>query len=134
MTSYPSLPSYIRNLQELVDAIKADDVTLILGDQANLYSNNLKSEEKSKLYLPVLHCTKPDGTYPSLSSMVTAMNTFNSATKTVAEKNSIPFVDISSQVPKNLNYFTDDVHYTVKGNQQVADTLYKFVVAGQFIQ
>lgn len=133
MTSYPSLYSYTRNVQELVDATKADHVTLILGDQANLYSNTLTPEEKSKLYVPVLQCTRPDGTYPSLSSMVTAMKNFNNATKNVAQNNNIQFVDLAAQIPKNLQYFTDDVHYTPLANAKIATILYNAIVSKNYI-
>lgn len=133
MKSYASLDSYKRNVQELIDATKADHVTLILGDQANLYSNNLTAEEKSKLYFPVMQCTRPDGKYPNLSSMVTAMNTFNNAIKSVAQENNVPFVALSAQVPKNLDYFTDDVHYTTAGNKKITDYLYNYIVNGKFI-
>ncbi len=129
MKEYPSLQSYRRNMQSLIDATKTDGVKLILGNQPSLYDESLNTNELRALFFSSLHCSRQDGKYPSLLSMIKAMRVFNNATKEEAEENNIPFIDLESQVPKNLEYFTDDAHYTEKGNARVAETLYKFIVS-----
>ncbi len=133
MTSYPSLASYKRNLQSFIDAAKSDHVVLILGDQPALYSMHLDSNAASTLLIPKLHCTLPDGKYPSLKSMITGIATYNDAMKLIANKNDVPYVELAENMPKNGDYFIDDVHYTEKGNEKMAELLGGFIVEKQFI-
>lgn len=133
MKDFASLPSYTRNLQSLINSVLDDNVILILGNQPYLYSENLDQKTLSKIYFPVLHCSK-DGKYPTISSVINGMTKYNKATKDVAAKNNIPFIDLESQIPKNLEYFTDDVHYTEKGNEQIGNALSQFIISNSFLE
>jgi lysophospholipase L1-like esterase len=133
MTSLPSLHTYERNMQSLITQLQADRVLLLVGDQPVLYSKTLPKATLAKLYFPVLHCTV-NGKYPSLDSVITGMELFNAATKNLALKNNVPFVGLNASLPKTLDYFIDDVHFSAKGNQKIADTLYQAFISNHFIQ
>jgi hypothetical protein len=109
-------------------------VAVILGNQAYLYKNNLSEKEQRVLLFPSVNCTRSDGAYPSLGSVIQGMQTFNTAMEQKAKENDVDFVNLENILPKSLEYFTDDVHYTEKGNSIVAKTLFNSIVQGGYIQ
>jgi lysophospholipase L1-like esterase len=134
MKTFPSLPSYKRNIISLIQATRDDHVKLLLGNQAFLYHTNLSQQEMQTLLFPKIDCTNADGKYPNLYSMITAMNTYNQTMQDVAVSNNTPFVDLASALPKNLSYFTDDVHYTPLANKRIANILYKNILDNKLIE
>jgi lysophospholipase L1-like esterase len=128
MKEYPSLYSYQRNLKSLIQSVKSEKTTLILGNQPTLYRKNLSDTEKKTIYFPILHCTR-DNKSPSLNSVANAMQRFNNTTREIAKHNDIHFIDLEKEIPKNLEYFTDDVHYTDKANKKIAQILYGFIAS-----
>lgn len=133
MNEFQSLGSYKRNLQSMINILKSDNVKLILGNQPFLYRKGLDTETQKKLIFPAINCIRNDGKYPSLNSMITAINTYNDATKSIARENDVMLVDLEKSLPKNLLYFTDDVHYTAKGNHTIAEVLYKFIISNNVL-
>lgn len=132
MKELPSLPVYERNLQTFINQLQSDHVSLLLGNQAVLYDFHISSPAKAKIYFPKLHCSV-NGKYPSFESVTKAMNIFNSSTREIAEKNDIPFIDLNSSIPKTTEYFTDDVHYTERGNYLISYLLYKYFISRNLI-
>ena len=47
------------------------------------------------------------------------MKAYNQVVKETTEK----VIDMESMVPKNLDYFTDDVHYTERGSRLLAEII-----------
>lgn len=130
---FPSLDSYKRNLQYLIDLTREKQTKLILGDQPNLLKSNNSVEEVEKIMYPTVTCRK-DGKYYDLGSLKYGLDIFNQATKQVAQENNVMFVNLDNSIPKNLSYFLDSLHYTEKGNQLVADTLFNYLVANNVIK
>lgn len=122
----PSLDSFKRNIRSFIHATKYDNVQLILADQPYLYREDLREEELRRIFFSKLHCSVKNK-YPSLKSMINSIKLFNRATKNLADQNDIYFLSLESRVPKNLNYFTDDVHYTQRGNILIANELFKYI-------
>src|SRR5260221_10987567 len=87
MTDLKSLASYKRNIFSLINATKDDRVPLILGNQAYLYNDKLTPEAESKLFFPKYQCTNAQGKYPSLDSMIHAMNAYNATIENTARDN-----------------------------------------------
>jgi hypothetical protein len=128
-----SLPSYKRNIKSIINSLKSDGVDLILANQPFLYKETMNFDESSRLFFPKLHC-EVDGKIPSVKSMIKSMNTYNDSLETIAEENKVRFIDLESKLPKNLDYFTDDVHYTNKGNVRIADILYEYIKTNALIE
>jgi hypothetical protein len=61
------------------------------------------------------------------------MNLFNETARNIAMENEVPFFDLEKVVPKTLDYFLDDVHYTEKGNKIIAEKLSEFVIQTKII-
>ena len=55
-------------------------------------------------------------------------------TKKIAELYHIPLVDLKAHIPKNREFFLDDCHYTAKGNQLVAETIFEFIKNKKIIE
>lgn len=130
---FPSLFSYRRNISILIEVTKEKKIPLILGNQPFLFKTNALLEEVKRIVSPQLFCSKQNKYY-SLESLVYGIRAFNTATKTVSEENGVPFIDLESKVPKNLEYFVDSIHYTQKGNEVIAQTLYEYIVANNLIE
>lgn len=127
ISEFPSLKSFKRNLNSIVKIIQNDQVKLILATQPFLYNEILSEVEKKHIWFPEAFCINKNNEYPNLRSMELGMNLFNSETKKIAELHHIPLVDLEAHVPKNREFFLDDCHYTAKGNQLVAETLFEFI-------
>lgn len=123
--NFPSLNEYKRNIQETVNVIRADDIQLIMANQPYLY--NVRIDKKQ--YWDIQWLCKSNNTYPSLSSIIKNIDTFNRVSKSVAEENNIRFVDLESKLPKTKTYFSDDVHfYNAPGNEIVANALFEEII------
>ncbi len=42
-------------------------------------------------------------------------------TRRIAQERDVMLIDADSQIPRTLEYFIDDVHYTPKGAQRLTD-------------
>ena len=130
---FPSIESYNRNLSYFVDLTEKKGIKLILGNQPTLIKKDNTIAELEKIIFPGLGCKK-DNMYYSLESLVYGLNLFNSETKKISEENNIMFLDLDKNLPKNLEYYLDGFHYTKKGNKQISDTLYDFIISRQLIE
>jgi len=132
-SKFPSLNAYERNMSEMIKITDSDEVPLILANQATLYKKNMTKDERNVLFFGSYHC-KENGKYPSIESMLKGINKFNNVTKNLATENQVPFVDLDSKIPKNLNYFTDDAHYTSLTNQLISKILFDEIVSGEYLK
>ena len=127
---FPSIESYKRNLQDMINVTKADGVKLILGDQPSLFNKKLNLA----LQWQVQRICVKNNAYPNIDSITNGLNNFNNAAKTIAEENNIPFVDIASMLPKNLNYFWDIVHFKANSNKIVAQAFFDSIVSNKMFE
>ncbi len=132
LTNLPSLNAYQRNIQEFAQITKNDNVPLILANQATLYKENMSRDERNVLFFGSFHCMK-DGKYPTIKSTSEGLGKFNEITRKTAIENELNFIDLDSQIPKNLNYFTDDAHYTVLANKLISEILFQKIVSENLI-
>ena len=97
-----------------------DGVDLILATQPYLYRDDLTGKELERVQLAPAFFHDERGR-ASVSSVRAAMEAANTVTARVAARRGVPLVDLEAVVPKSLDYFLDDVHYTEQGNRLVAD-------------
>lgn len=125
--AYPSLGAFTRNTNYLVRNITEDNTKLILLNQPYSYTEGSK-----KTFYMQQNCLTQDK-YPSVESLMQGITLFNNQTNVIAKANDIPFIDVASQMPKTSIYFTDDVHFTEKGNDRVAQVLLSFITQNEYI-
>jgi len=116
------LPSFRRNLRHMADACAADGVRLVLAGQPSLYKRDLSADELAALTYGDVFA--PDER-PDLEAMRNAMTCFNHAAREVAELEGLAYVDLDPCVPKDLNHFIDDVHYTPGGYRLIARAVFE---------
>lgn len=122
ITDFQSLSSYNRNMNYFVQIVKNDGVKLLLSNQPYLYT--LENASKIDWYMQRI-CTF-NGKYPDVSSLIKGLDEFNKSTQDLAKNAGVSFIDLDSNIPKTTDYFSDDVHFTEKGNARVAEVLFNY--------
>jgi len=119
INEFVSLTDFEDYLSQLVDLIQKDGAKPILVSQGYLYQKDMDFSTQNTLWMDRTFCEK-DHAYPSSGSLAKAMDTYNLVTKKVAEKYQVQFVPAEQNLPKDLDYFVDDVHYTTEGSTKLA--------------
>jgi len=132
VNSWPSLRAFERNMKNIATLLKSLDIELVMASQPYLYRHDLNEMEIDKIWFPAkfgrIGRSKAD-----ISSMISGMEAFNDASRRIADSNGVLFIDLDGEVPKSLDYFLDDVHYTEKGNRIVGRHLTEQIIAGGYI-
>ncbi len=124
--NWRSLPAFQRNMRQFVHVAQEKQYHVLLATQPSLYRDDLKELEKDVLIYPLSH--QFQGKRASISSMRKGMAMFNDATRQIASQSGVRFVDLEALMPKTLQYMYDDVHYTPKGNELIADALAQSII------
>jgi len=116
---FRSLPDYEWSLRSLVRTLKADSVRVVLVTEPSIYRPDLNASESARVWMVSTFFATPRGfstrTVPSLRTMEKAMETFNDVVRRVAQQENVEVVDAAASMPKTLEYFGDDVHFTERG-------------------
>ena len=94
---------------------------LVLG-QPVLWKEEMTPAEAATLWLPVN--TQLGPVRPPTAWMLTEMRRYNDAQKRIAARHGAAYVDLDSEVPKTLEYYFDDCHYTDAGSSLVASVVF----------
>jgi hypothetical protein len=78
----------------------------------------MSQEEREKLFYDYYY--RDYALIPSIQAQSAAMDAFNQATREAAKTCGAFLIDLEQYIPKELEYMYDDVHYTVRGADQVA--------------
>lgn len=129
---FVSIRMFERHLRTLVKTVKTDNALIILVTQPYLYKDKLYSEEKRALVFAKSFCYTPrplwGRAYPNAQSMHRAMRAYQQVIKKVAAEENVPLLDVEQMLPKTLEYFIDDVHYTPKGCEQYSRCVFNSLV------
>jgi lysophospholipase L1-like esterase len=132
LSRYVSLNEYRRNLRTLIEYLKSDQRKVIIMTQPSLYKDNLSPEENEALWFGKEFCYTSKNIwqreYPSAKSLRTAIEAFNDAARNIAEDNEVMLIDLDVMIAKNLSNFSDDVHYTEKGSNEIATAIMNNIV------
>ncbi len=118
VSTWASLPSFTRNMTDLVRAATDKGVGVVLASQPSLYHEGMNDAEREVIWFPLAN--QQGGTRPSIASMIAGMRAFNDASRAIARDHGVTYVDLESMVPRTLEFFTDDVHYTPAGCECIA--------------
>ncbi|NCC51402.1 MAG: SGNH/GDSL hydrolase family protein [Spartobacteria bacterium] len=115
-----SRDDFRRNLTRLTRLLKADGVRVFLATEPSIYRHDLSREEEQALWMNKRFCRVTPGTYLGAGAMADAMTAYNTDIKAIAEQEQAPLIDLDAAIPRSLEYFHDDCHYTEKGHEAVA--------------
>jgi lysophospholipase L1-like esterase len=129
---WKSLPSFKRNLGNLALVLRAKQIELVMASQPYLLRDDLTAEERRKMKV-VANLVRNQYEQPDVASIRSGMETFNRTAKAVADEYGAVFVDLEKCVPKAVDYFVDDFHYTPDGNRLVCEALTDAVIMNGFV-
>lgn len=132
---YRSLPDFEISLRSLVRTLKGDGVRVILVTQPSLYKEEMSRAESGRIWFPATFCVTVRGPWvrgiPSTGSMADAMAAYNAVTLRVAAEEGVEVVDAASMIPRSLDFFGDDVHYTEQGAAALAESVASALLGGE---
>jgi len=117
-----ALPSFRRNLTELVRRASQDGALVVLVSEPFSYRDAMPREEQASLFYRYYY--EDYAAVPSISAQAAAMRAFNAAARAVAQETGAVFVDAEAALPKTKEYLFDDVHFTAAGARVVAETIF----------
>lgn len=108
---YPGLVPFERNLISLIEEANFHNVKVVLMTQPNILQDELSDEIKSKCQM-INSEAVGNGKKWTYQSGITGMQKYNRLVRSLANEQKVVLVDLEAVVPKTLEYFTDEVHYT----------------------
>ena len=130
---FPGLRPFARNLRTLVDLARLDGTRVVLMTEPNLYKEPMTPAERSRLYMLNREAVGPDRQW-SLATARRAMASYNGAVRRIAIEEGVRLIDLESEVPKTLEYFSDDVHYRDRAFDKVAEGVARGLEAGDLLR
>ena len=119
VSRFRSLEQFENNLTNLVHYVRSDGAVPVLLTQPSLYKDDNTPDEVAHMLFGRRFCVARVGAftyeYPTSRSLHAAMRAFNDVTRRVAKDQHVPLMDVASQIPRTLELFADDVHYTPQG-------------------
>lgn len=116
---FPGLVPYRRNLETLIELAEADGTQVILMTQPYLFKDNMTKEELDKLHMINYEAIGPSRWW-SVATAKSGMQRYLSVMREVASRHHLMLIDLEPAIPKTLEYFKDDVHYTDSAFDSVA--------------
>jgi len=121
-SDFPGLVSFKQNLNSLADLAEIDDVPVIFITQPSLFKENMSEAELEALTLLPFKAIGPRKQWHVMTA-VYGFRKYRQAILDVAEERHIPCLDLDPQIPKTLEYFRDEVHYTEPALDKIAEAV-----------
>ena len=129
---FRSLGAFERNLRSIVETYRLKGSDVILATQPSLYEKNLGEAELRRIGIPQRYA-RDGNRVASIASMKRGMEAFNDVTRRVARDLGCGLVDLEPMLPKTIEYFANDVHYTALANRLIGETLADFVLGKNYL-
>lgn len=121
---FPGITSYQENLRTLIALARQDGVQVIVMTQMNLYKDRMTKEELRALYMLNKEAVG-GGKKWSYETAKQGLRLYNNKLREIAAQENVALVDLdkSADVPRDLDHFSDDVHYKGKTFDLIAERL-----------
>lgn len=116
--SKPYLPAYQTRLEKLVDVARNVDIEPVFITQPSLLGPAI--DDFTKVDLARIRV----GTNNNGKMQWDLLEVYNDVTRRVGLERDVLVIDLARSMPKSSRYFTDYVHFTNEGAQEVADIIY----------
>ncbi len=108
-------------LAAMVRALKVDGIPAIVMSQPALWKPEMPVEELNRLWFWI---ETPEGRVRASTAWLSSeLVRYNTLQKQIAEHYDTRFLDLAEQVPRNLEMFFDDCHFTDAGSRHVAEAI-----------
>ena len=116
-----SYDDFIKYLKEIIFICQGHGVRLILMTEPSVYQENLPPQIDERLWMGWLGAASHLKINLSPEFLYREMNRFNNAVKELSQKYNVELIDLEREIPKNLDYFFDDVHLTPLGAERASE-------------
>ncbi len=111
---FPGLKAFERNLKTLISLAKEDETKIILITQPNIYKDSMSLQEIGSLEMLNGEAIG-NGKRWTFNTALKGFKLYRDKMKEIALINDVVYlIDLENIVPKNLEYFYDDVHFKSK--------------------
>jgi lysophospholipase L1-like esterase len=120
------IPRFKANQRRMVRLCADEGIPCVLMTEPTLLKENMTKEEDD-----VIHSVLIVGTDWNLrpATELAALERYNDATREDAAKEGALLADTARDVPRDLEHFSDDVHLTRAGNEAIADSVLRVILA-----
>ena len=133
LDSFPGLIPYERYLKTIIDLAKSDGTTVVLMTQPTLLKEKLSEKELSLMRMVNVETAGKVSRW-SYASAWRGMSQYNDAVRLISKNLNVNLIDLEKVVPKNTEYFRDDVHFSDKAFPLIAKTVAGALIANGVIQ
>ena len=117
---FPGIKAFDRNLNSLINLARKDGTKIILMTQPNIYKNSMNKLELSELTMLNVEAIG-NGKKWTYRTALNGFKQYNDKIREIALGNKgVYLIDLEKIVPKNLEYFIDDVHYNSKAHDLIS--------------
>lgn len=117
---FPGLKAFERNLNTLITLAKSDGTKIILMTQPNLYKDYMTEKELGTLGMLNGEAIGNGKRWTSRTAL-NGFQQYNDKIREIAHTDEdVYLIDLEIIVPKNLEYFIDDVHYNSKTHDLIS--------------
>ena len=131
-TEFPSIGAFERNLRSIVEIYRLKGSDVILATQPSLYKDNMTKAELRRIGIPQRY-VREGNRIASIATMKRGMDAFNDVIRRVANEFRCGFVDLEPLVPKTIDHFANDVHYTALSNRLIGEALSDYVMSRKHV-
>lgn len=111
LKTFPGLQPFRQNLMTMRGLAVADGAELVLMTEAYLYRSDLTQEERQRLSMYNFEAHGMDVRL-AYESIERGMKEYDDTIRELAVAGALPLIDLERAIPKTLEYFDDDVHFT----------------------
>jgi lysophospholipase L1-like esterase len=118
-----ALDQYAHNLERIADVAAAEGVRPIFLTQPSLWREDLSASERDLLWTggPPLDRVAPGAEYYSVGALAEGMRRYNARMLEVCRERGVECFDLAARMPRSVEFFWDDVHFTEAGARRVAE-------------
>lgn len=127
LSFYKSRKAYNSYMSRLAEIVTKDSVKIVFVEQPSLYKEDNTENELKAMIFGEFACHNGDH-HASPESLRLAMEAYNADIEVFCENSRIDYVKTDSKVDKTLIYFSDDVHYTPKGAEKMAEIVSTYLI------
>lgn len=122
-----ALPDFIKYLEEVIFTAQGHGIRLILMTEPFVYQHPMPPEIEDKLWMGWMGLNTEAPVNLSNDFLLHEMNRFNDAVRELAQKYGVELVDLERDIPKDLEHFYDDVHFTPAGARKAAEVISSYL-------
>jgi hypothetical protein len=113
---------YQRNLRSLVGIARAHQFRLVFATHPSSWNSKVDPAARERHWMRVY-----DGVVYREDVMDAALERLNDVVRVVAAEDSVPLYDLARELPKSLEFFYDDCHFTRAGALAAGRGLARFL-------